>query len=67
MLVLFDLVFMFSNFYLLDLHNETCVALENRRQSISKAWIENQNSSELVMVIKNACMLAHWNPVDLMS
>ena len=50
--------FMFCNFYQSDLHNETCVALAN-------LWIKHQQknqielctSSNLVMVIKIACLL----------
>ena len=44
MRVLFYLFFTFSNFWWLDLHNETCVALANLRWSFSKNWIENWTS-----------------------
>ena len=50
--------FKFSNFYQLDLHNKTCVALANLRWSIIKNCIETWTSPHLVKVIKSACLLA---------
>ena len=44
---------MFSNFYWLDPHNETCVGLANLLYSINK----NRTSPYLVEVIGNACLL----------
>lgn len=50
--VLFDSFSMFSNFYLLHLHKQTCeVTLKNLPWSISKKRIENQTFPDLVMVI----------------
>ena len=55
--MLFGLFFMFSNFYWFTLHNQTCVALANLRWSMTKDWIENQTSLNLVMVIGSAYLL----------
>ena len=38
---------LFCNFYRLNLHNETCVALA----SISASWIQNQTFFDLIVVI----------------
>ena len=57
MQVLFGFFFTFSNFCWLDLHNKTCVRLAILRWSFSKNWIENQTSSDLVMIIGSAYLL----------
>ena len=48
--------FLFSNFYRLDLHNQTWIALTNVWWSISKNRIENQTSFDLVMGTGSACL-----------
>jgi hypothetical protein len=40
MQVLFGLFFMFSNFYQLDLHSKTHVALANRDETTAKTRLE---------------------------
>lgn len=45
MWVFFGGFFLFFNFYKLDSHNETSVALANLRRRISKSWIENRRTS----------------------
>jgi len=52
MWVLFGLFYMFSNFYRLDFHNETFVALANLQQCFSQNW----TSPILVVVIRSACL-----------
>ena len=42
--------FMFSNFYRLDLHNKTCVALANLQRRSGLLWFN-------CMVIENECLL----------
>ena len=53
MRVLFGSFFMFSNLYLLYLHNKTCVTFSKHQQKL----IENQTLHDLVMVIRSACLL----------
>ena len=38
---------MFSNFYQIDLHNETCDASTNLWFSIKKKWIDNQTQKKI--------------------
>ena len=57
MWVLFNLFFMFSNFYRLDLHNKTRVALANLQSNIFENQIENWIFPYLVMIIIHACLL----------
>ena len=58
MWVLFGLFFMFSNFYRLDFHDETCIALANLQESIIKNWIQNETFLNFVdKVIGSACLL----------
>ena len=64
MCVLVRLLFMFSNIYLLDLHNEMCVALANLQWSITKNQTGDWTSQYLVMLIKSAYLLIScWNPM----
>lgn len=58
-------VFMFFNFYILDIHDETFVVLLNIWWGISKNHIENQTTPNLVMVIKSGselhvCWFLSW-------
>ena len=48
--------FMFSNFYLLDVHNKMRVALANLQCFICK----NRSSPNLVIIIGSACTLIPW-------
>ena len=57
MWVWFGLIFMFSNFYRLDLHNKTCVAWANPQWNICKNRIENRTSPYVVMGTRGACFL----------
>ena len=60
MWVLFGSSFMFSNFYWLDLHNKTHVALANLWWHIYKHQIEYQTSLDLVVVIRSWYLLISW-------
>ena len=55
--MLVGLFFMFSNFYRLDVHNKTRVAIANLRRKLCKNRIENHTSPSLVIVIRSACLL----------
>ena len=58
--VIFDLVFMFSNFYLLDLHNKTYVSLANLQwNNCKKNWIKNWTLHDLVTII-DKCMFVDF-------
>ena len=57
MWVLFGLFLMFFNFYGLDSHNKSCVALATLRCNICKNRNENRTSLKWVMIIGSACLL----------
>jgi hypothetical protein len=57
--LVFGLFSMYSNFYELDLHKKTCVALANLQWSIRKHLSENR-TSDLVKVIKSVCLLISY-------
>ena len=57
MWVLFGPFVMFFNFYEVDLHNKTRVALANLQWNLYQKQIENWTSHDLVMVIGSACLL----------
>ena len=57
MWVLFGSFFMFSNFYQLDLHNETRVAITNLQWNARNNRIENRPYLDVVMVIESSCLL----------
>jgi hypothetical protein len=47
----------FSNFYHLDLHNETCVVLASLQGIISKSRLTSRTSLDIVLVIGSTCLL----------
>ena len=56
MWVLYGLCFIFSNFYRLDLHDETCVALTNLQRRIDENRNDNQISfGEFWILEVHAC------------
>ena len=57
MWVLFASFFMSSNFYQLDLHNGTRVALAYLQWNIYQNRIENRTSPDSITVIGSACLL----------
>ena len=57
MWVLFGMFFIFTNFYILDLHNKTRVALANLQLNICKNQIEIHTFPNVVMVIGLGCLL----------
>ena len=58
MWVLFELFLMFTNFYRLDLHNKTCVALANLQGNHSnKTPTTNRTLFDLVKVTRSACSM----------
>ena len=57
MWVLVGSLFMFSNFYWLDLHNKTRVALAKLWWNIYKNWTEDSTSLDLAVVTGSACLL----------
>ena len=57
MWALFGSFFMLSNFYKLDSHNETSVALANLQWRISKRWIEGRTTLDIRYDYQTACLL----------
>jgi hypothetical protein len=56
--VLLGSIFMFSNFYRVSSHYETCGALANFMQrSINTNWIENRTMLVLIIIIGSAHLL----------
>ena len=49
--------FMISNFYRLDSHNKTGVALANLHWNMCWNWTENQTSLDLIMIIGSSCFV----------
>ena len=55
--VLYRLFCIFTNFYILDLHNRTCVAFAKLERSINKHRIHNRTSHDSVMIVKSVRLL----------
>jgi hypothetical protein len=51
---------MLSNFYRLDLHNKTCVALANLQRNMCENRIEHKTSHALVVVIGSAYIFVEF-------